>query len=258
MKALSQSISILLLGSLPTLSLKAQLFELETTYDNGLFTFSFSDGYYPVAFGVTQASGFIDFNVSDAIQVTVPEHWLVSYYDGGFQAAYDGPFDVYPLGFETIEVSFFSDLSISEIGTSESSFTGIVAGPVVLENGFSQGIDLGNGSYVSAPVGYQTFYFDMPAYEGPQLTAQNLIDFFGFTADDIKPIAAGIELEGNEIRFSLKNVIEGATYMLQYKEDLNATTWVNIRTFTSEDLDENNSIGHTREGLSGFFQISIL
>lgn len=98
----------------------------------------------------------------------------------------------------------------------------------------------------------------MPAYEGPQLTAQDLIDIFGFAQDEIKPIAAGIEIENNEIRITLKNIIEGATYMLQYKENLDATTWVNIKTFTHEDLDENNSIGHLREGLSGYFQISIL
>lgn len=248
----------LLLLAQTSISLKAQLFELDTQYDNGWYTFSFSDGFYPVTFGVSQGNGSIFFDVPDATQINVPESWVITNYDWGFEVAYDGVFDVYPLGFETVEISFFSGLGIDEIGSSPSNYTGIVSGPVVLENGYFQGVDSGNGNFITAPVGYQTFYYDMPAYEGPQLTAQNLIDIYGFTVDEIKPIAAGIELGSNDIRISLENVIEGATYMLQYKKNLNASTWVNLKTFTHEDLDENNSIGHEREDLSGFFQISIL
>ena len=251
------AVNLLLLAQ-TSINLQAQLFELNTQYDNGWYSFSFSDGFFPVTFGVSQDSGSIFFNVPDATQISVPDSWVITNYDTGFEVAYAGVFDVYPLGFEEVEISFFSDLSIGEIGTNESNYTGIVSGPVVLENGYSQGIDRGDGTYTTAPVGYQVFYYDMPAYEGPQLTAQNLIDFLGFTVDEITPIAAGIELGSNDIRISLENVIEGATYMLQFKEDLNAKTWVNLKTFTHENLDENMSIGHEREGLSGFFQISIL
>lgn len=234
------------------------MFELETTYDEGWYSFSFSDGFYPVTFGVSDGNGSISFNIPDATQISVPDSWIVTNHEWGFQVAYDGVFEVYPLGFENVEISFFSMLTPNEIGTSASDYTGVVSGPVVLENGFSQGIDSENGSYTTTSVGYQIFYFDMPAYEGPQLTAENLINIFGFTLDDIEPIAAGIRLEENGIQISLKNVIEGATYMLQFKENLNASTWINLKTFTHEDLSEDNSISHPKEGLSGYFQISIL
>ena len=38
--------------------------------------------------------------------MVLPDDWVVDYYDGGFRVAYDGPFDVYPLGFEALEISF--------------------------------------------------------------------------------------------------------------------------------------------------------
>lgn len=249
----------LLILTLSSTSIQAQLFELDTQYDNGWYSFSFYDGFYPVTFGVNQGSGGIYFNIPDATRVIVPNNWVITNYEGGFLVAYDGTLDTYPLGFETVEISFFSSLSIDEIGNGEDGYTGMVYGPLVLENGYSPGgMDLGNGAYVSAPFGYASFYFDMPTYEGPQLTAQNLIDLFGFTLDDIKPTAAGIELKSSEIRVYLGNVIEGATYMLQYKEAVEATNWVNIKTFTHEDLDENKSIGQRREGLSGFFRVTML
>ncbi len=188
----------------------------------------------------------------------MPDDWVVDYYDGGFRVAYDGPFDVYPLGFEALEISFLSDLSTTEIGSSEDSITGIVFGPVVLENGFSQSVRLDDGSVATAPAGFLPFYFDMPAFDGPQLTAQNLIDLFGLTLDDIRPIASEIEFEDDEVRITLGNVVEGPTYMLQFREDLSNPTWVNLRTFSFRDLDETNSIIHDGEGLSGFFRVTML
>lgn len=240
------------------ISLKAQLFELSTGYDRSRYSFTFSDGFYPVTFGVSSGSGSINFNVPDATEIMVPDDWITTNYEGGFKVAYDGAFEIYPLGFENVEISFFSDYSISEIGNTPEKLTGFVVGPVVLENGYAQGILLEGGGVITAPVGYQSFYYDMPAYEGPQLTAQNLIDLYGFTLEGIRPIAADIELDETLIRITLENIIDGATYMLQYKDNMGISTWVNIRTFTVQDLDANNSITQARDGLSGFFQISIL
>ena len=76
MKALPR-ICIFVFSGLTILNLKAQLFELETEFDDGLFTYSFLDGFYPLTFGVSKGSGAIDFMVPDATQVTVPDDWVV-------------------------------------------------------------------------------------------------------------------------------------------------------------------------------------
>lgn len=238
--------------------LYAQMFELDSTYDKGRYSFSFTDGFFPVTYGIAKGRGKITFHIPDAAQISVPEDWIVTNHDWGFQVTYDGVFEVYPLGYKTVEISFLSMLTPSEIGTSTSNYTGLVTGPIVLKNGFSQSIEHGDGSFTTAPAGFSNFYWGMPSYEGPQLTSQNLIDSFGFSPDDIKPIAAGIRLEQNQVHISLKNVIEGVTYMLQYKESLTTKNWINVRTFTHEELDDNNTISHQVEGLSGYFQISIL
>lgn len=239
-------------------SLQAQLFNLDTTYEDGEYTFSFSDSIQPVTFGLSSREGQIHFNVPDANQVSVPADWVVDYYDGGFQVTYDGPFQVYPLGLETLDISFFSDLSTTDIGDSPTMFTGLVSGPLVLENGYSQGIEGERGSYISAPVGYESFYFGMPAFAGPPIGTQELLSIFGITIEDIVPTAAEIRVEKEVIHIVLENLIKNSTYMLQYKERLDATSWVILKTFTMDDLDEDNSISHTRGGLSGFFQVTLL
>jgi hypothetical protein len=143
-------------------------------------------------------------------------------------------------------------------GSSPEDFTGVVLGPVVLKNGYAQGIDSGNGRFTTAPVGYQIFHYDMPAYEGPQLTSGNLIGIYGFTPEDIKPVASRIELRGDTIELYLDNIVAGGTYMLQFKNSLEESRWINVFTFTHQDLDENGALTHEKESLSGFFRVSLL
>lgn len=243
-----------------SISLHAQLFELDSQHENGWYSFSFSDGLYPVTFDLSlKNGGGITFNLSDVTGISVPEDWVVTNQNGSsFKVAYDGVFDAYPLGFETLEIGFYSDLSLDTLFNDDQNPLGIVYGPLVLENGYSPDSDPYRYRYTSRIVGYSQFYYDMPTYEGPQLSAEALIDLYGLTTEDIRPIAAGIELGSDDIRISLKNVIEGATYMLQFKENMNVNTWVNFKTFTHADLDENNTIRCPREGLSGFFRITLL
>lgn len=111
MNPIAKSIKLLTIATISSSGLYAQMFELETTYDDGWYSFSFSDGFLPVTFGVTNGSGSVSFNIPNATQITVPDSWIVTNYDWGFQVAYDGVFEVYPLGFETVEFSFFSTLT---------------------------------------------------------------------------------------------------------------------------------------------------
>ena len=243
-----------------SLSLQAQLYELDSQHNNGWYSFTFSDGFFPVTFDLSKNSGgYIDFNVTDATGISVPDDWVVTNLNGGgFSIAYDGVFDTYPLGFETIEIGFYSDLDLHTLFADEQNALGIVAGTLVLENGYSPGSIYNQNEYISSIVGYAKFYYDMPSYEGPQLDAENIMDLFGFTEDDIRPTAADIELGSDDIRIYLENVFEDATYMIQFKENMGVQTWVNLKTFTHQDLDENNSISCKKDSLSGFFRIAIL
>lgn len=98
----------------------------------------------------------------------------------------------------------------------------------------------------------------MPAYEGPQLTAANLIAIFGFTLEDIRPVTAKIKLKDGQVKIRLKNIIEDANCMLQFNESLGDDGWINVFTFTHEDLDENGAVSHDKDILSGFFRVTLL
>lgn len=242
------------------LSAQAQLFNLETSHIDGRFTYSFLKGSLPVTVGLSKQQGLIFFEVSDATNIKAPDNWDIQYDQSGFVLSYNGPLEVYPLGFEDFEVSFDSNKSIEEIGSNESNYTGLITGMLVLKNGQYRFPSTATNSGVSFsnPVGYSFFYYGMPPYDGPSITAKNMIDIFGFSAEDIKPISSKITVDSSNISIHLENIFDESIYTLQFNNNLDETNWVNIRTFTSEDLDEQGIINVSKEGVSGFFRVTLL
>jgi len=235
------------------------LFNLDTQFDSGRYTYTFTDSNQPVAFAAfNDGNGGISFNVADATNIIVPEGWTISYHDTGFGINYYGPLPGTSIGYVPIEVSFDSDLSFHDIDLENphtSPLGGVVYGTVVLENTLGgSGHLTGSGSGVSNIVGFEGFVFGVEQIEQDIVTKSELI-VMGFNVEDLVPVAAEINIEGDFVCLELGNIIGDVVYYLEYRASLTQENWVRIHEFTSNDLDENNCIRTEKIGLTGYYRV---
>lgn len=226
-------------------------YTLDTTFEDGRYTYSFTDGSLPLAFGAYPNSkdGGIFINSPDATEVTVTEYWSVTFTTHGFDLSYTGPLSVFPIGYLPIEVSFTSSLLPTDV-VEENPFSGplsgLVTGTLFVENTLK--------ASTSPIVGYHSFGYNA---EAPSIGEINeaVLKANGFELVDLAPVATDISVRGNRISIALLNIVSEINYYVEFRSSLSADNWVRIYDFTAEDLDEYNMVHLTKEGLSGYFRV---
>lgn len=221
---------------------------METAYDNGRYTYSFTDGVQPVSFAAyDDGARSIIFNVADATNISIPDDWSLTTSESGFSLSYTGTLPAYPIGYLPLEISFDSAFLPEDVDPENPStgpLSGAVSGPVILD------YTLGRGG----GTGYGSFYYGVVLTESPIYTRTQLLAA-DFLPEDLVPVATGIRVVDNLVCIELNNIFAGVIYDLEYSASLDLVNWVPIESFTHIDVDENNCIFTAKNGPKGYFRV---
>lgn len=256
---IDRTLGILFMGTLFPLShSEASLFSIESSFNSGTYTYSFTDGAWPVSFGLSQEGGSIYFNVSDVTNLVIPEDWIVDYNEEGFSLSYMGALPIYPVGYLPLEISFDSSLTPDAVDADDpynGLLSGLVTGIVVLDNGEQASSQINESGTLTTPVvGYQQFYFGGPDPDTGELNTAALAQL-GLIPQDVVPVVNQISIIDDKICLKLDDIIAGATYRIEYKPELNEQNWVHFRDFDSTELVDSCISFSKGDSPQGYFRV---
>lgn len=208
---------------------------VDSSFEDDWFTFSFSDGSWPVSFSAGSIyPGGVRFVVPELAEVSATSDWEVTWLSDGFKLEYIGALPVFVMGYIPFSVSFRSTFDF-EATYAENGYSlypnGYVYGMVVLDDGRILPRLSDSASYV---IGASAFTFG-PEGDGPNTPFAGL-DAFDISEDDLRPIVSNmiIDLEADTITFRFQRVISDVTHHIQYATHLRDANWVIVHSFIPE------------------------